>query len=842
MSPALMDSGASSHILHLQSVHPTRNPNPNGQISHSPLFDFSEFRSKEKMKSSNAGNRASGFPNSSEIDQNISFSSRVMPRSGSDNAAFGLSSGVSKPRLGKARRHLNSQHPRSSNAAPETRVGPGFNPFRPIPDVSFVRKPSGGDDASVFGASRINPSLNRNPDNEILDGMRKLKIANENVGSRAGSNFSEGLVDKDFVFGNKNLKTPSFDESVASELPNEMRKLNIEAEVNRECFDKSKDSNFESSVTDKAPFTFQSGTNVGGSLGRSMGFQRPNEPKKLTTDVYNGNVTFDANDANKFLFGSHQKGIDSFPGSSSSTLHDQMRNLKIAESVNANVLGKEEVHNEPINKNRFPFGSTGSARGYFSGMVENTLSDDMRKMEIRDGVGDTSSQTTNEKLGGKKFQNVGNLIPTEFTFQAGTNVKNLSGSRGPLEQSNDGINMKGNPGTSSLSSHDIHLQAYENVFQAPSMDKSEKHRFSFTSKLDERGTPHVDFSTPNPNVDLFSGFNQKVESAKRATFSDKRVKRRKEKLKHPNPNQRWLGHDFVLRESSSQENPEASEPYSPMDVSPYQETLADHQFSREASETSVESIHFDNSYASTDSHQTVSNDVIDEDLVVATQGLNINVDDLKDRETEGEGDEGCFDQGVGAGGSLEEESVSGAESEGFKSLTEQFDSNSDTTATSAEGEVSLTSDIDKQDNDSRQQFCFASSSEDVGNTNFTFAASFSGQGQSAAAMRYHKKKNRIKVAPDSYDSAPNLKVAYASSSVQLFPLSSNSPVMSHAQGQKGNISTSLYKGRNNIDSTEVDKQQETKQEFNPAAATLAVQEACEKWRLRYLLYAIFSIF
>ena len=828
MSPVLMESGASSHILHLQSVHPARNPNSNGQISRSLLFDFSEFCSKEKMKSTNAGNRASGFPNSSEIDQNFSFSSRVMPRSGSENAPFGLSSRVSKPRLGKVRK--NSQHPRY--AAPETDAGPGFNPFRPTSDVSFVEKPRGGNDAFVFGGNRSNPTLDRNPDNEILDGMRKLKIANENVGGRAGSSVSEGLVDTAFVFGSKNLNDSSFDESVASALPNEMRKLSIGAAVNRECFEKN------SCVTDKPPFAFQIGDNLGGSSGRSMGFQHPNEQKKSTNNRDNDNVTFDPNDAKKKKLGGSRKSFDSFTGSSSSALHDLMKKLNIAESVKTNVVEKKEVHNETINKNSFPFGSTGSARGYFSGKVENSLSDDMRKMEIRDSVGDTFGQTNMEKLGGVKFHKVGNSMPTEFTFQAGTNAKNLSGSQGPLEQSNDGIKMKGNPGTPSFSSHDIHLQANESAFQAPSMDKSEKYRSSFTSKHDERGTPHVDFSTPNPKVDLYSGFNQKIEfNAKKAAIDDKRVKRRKEKLKQSNPSQRRLGQDFVLRESSSQENPEASDSYSPMDVSPYQETLADNQFSRETSETSVESIHFDNCYASTDSHQTVSNDAIDEDLVVATQGLNINVDDVKGRETKEERDEDCLDQGVGAGGSLEE-SVSGTETGSFKCPSEQFDINSETTATSVETEVSLTSDIDKQDNDGRQQFCFASGTEDVGNTNFTFAASSSGQGQSAAAMRHHKKKNRVIVAPDSYDSAPNLKVPYTSSSARFFPLSSISPLLSPGQGQKGNISTSLCKGRNGTDSTEVE-QQDTRQEFNPtSAATLAAQEACEKWRLRYLQYAI----
>lgn len=781
------------------------------------------------MKSSNAASGAPGFPNSSEINQNFSFNSRVAPRSASESAAFGLSSGLSKPRLGKARKQLNSQNPRSSNAARDARLGPGFNPFRPISDMSHVGEPIGGNEAFVFGANRSNPNQNLNSGNEILEGMRKLKFADENLSGRESSSLSEGWAGAPFVYGSKNFTSSGFDESLASELPNEMGKLNIEATATRERFEKS-NANNESSVTDEIPFTFQSGDNAVGSFGASMGFQNSNGFKKWKSKTGGSNATFDVKDANMFTFGSIWKGIDSFTGPSSTTLHDQMKNLNIKESVKANAVGKEEAHNQTTKKDSFPFGSTRNGKDYLSGTVENSLSDDMKKMEIR-------NETNTEKMGTGKFHNVGDSIPAKFTFQAGSKVKNLSSSQGPFDQSNDDTKMKGKPITSSFSSSHIHFPANENAFQTPSMGKSDKDRFNFTSKIDERGTPHIDFSTAAPKVDLFSSANVKIEfNAKRAAVSDSRFKRRKEKLKQSNPNHQWLGQDFVLREGSSQENPDASESYSPMDVSPYQEILADYQFSRETSETSVESVHPENSYVSTDSHQTVSN--VDEDLVVATQHLNINADDVKGCGTK-EGNEDYFDQSLGAGGSVEE-SVSGTETESFKSLPEQFESNSDTAATAAEAEDGLISDIDHQDNEGRTLFCFAKSSEDVGSSNFTFASSSSTQCQlSAGSICCHRKKNRIKVAADSYDSAPNLKVPYTSPSVQFSPLSGATTPLSHGHDQKGKITTSPCRGRNITDSTEVDKQQDIKQEFNSASSvTLAAQEACEKWRLRYLLCAI----
>jgi DnaJ family protein C protein 7 len=76
------------------------------------------------------------------------------------------------------------------------------------------------------------------------------------------------------------------------------------------------------------------------------------------------------------------------------------------------------------------------------------------------------------------------------------------------------------------------------------------------------------------------------------------------------------------------------------------------------------------------------------------------------------------------------------------------------------------------------------------------------------------------------DSSPNAKVSYASSSVNRFPFSGTSLPSSPGRGQKGDLSTSQSKVKTN---SEVEKRQEVKQE---SAATVAAQEACEKWRQR----------
>ena len=105
-------------------------------------------------------------------------------------------------------------------------------------------------------------------------------------------------------------------------------------------------------------------------------------------------------------------------------------------------------------------------------------------------------------------------------------------------------------------------------------------------------------------------------------------------------------------------------------------------------------------------------------------------------------------------------------------------------------------------------------------------SSSAAQGQLSALKRLQKKKNLVKVGHDMYDSTLNAKVSYASSSVNLFPFSGTSLPSSPGRVQKGDLSTSQSKVKTD---SELDKNPEIKQE---SAASVASQEACEKWRLR----------
>ncbi|KAJ0083878.1 hypothetical protein Patl1_29518 [Pistacia atlantica] len=388
----------------------------------------------------------------------------------------------------------------------------------------------------------------------------------------------------------------------------------------------------------------------------------------------------------------------------------------------------------------------------------------------------TSGIFVNDKqdgnMGDNEFNNLGKAVPTEFIFQAAMEGKDARGGHVSVDQPKDDARSSETGSSSSSFSHLVTLEF----------------------------------------------------GAKREFVRDMKVKKKRGKLRQPTPAHLWHGQSFVSRESVSQENQEPSESYSPMDISPYQETLADTLCSRETSVASDESFSLDND-ASTDSRPAVSDVSVDEDLLAATQCMDINEGDVSSRETKEE----HSDRGVGAVGPPED-SISGAETESFKSANEEIDFLIDGFVKSAETEASSSSNIEREDSDGRMQFSFPSRPEEQSGSNFTFAASSAGQSHLSASRRHLKKKNLIKIGHDSFNSTSNAKIPHASASVQFSPFSGASQLLSARQGEKGDqFSPRLRVGHN----SEVVRGQEIKQEPSlSSAATIADQEACEKWRLR----------
>lgn len=457
-------------------------------------------------------------------------------------------------------------------------------------------------------------------------------------------------------------------------------------------------------------------------------------------------------------------------------------------------------------------------RGSLGGKSETLLHDKMKNMHINEPMGsyvanenvkvdDPSSNDPSGNVVNKSATGISDSIPSRFSFQAGANQVHLGPHIGTVS-------------ASSFPSFNIPGESVLGTFEAPSTDRTgKKVEFSFTTKSD--GMP-----TQNLTPTIKGSLNKKVETRREAT-RDPRYKKKKMKPKQtlstPVNFAQDFAQDFALR-GSSEENAEPSEAYSPMDISPHRETPADNTLLRGTSVASDESFILNENYGSSDSRPAVSNDVTDEDLVDATVRMNINENDVTYGEAQEVESRHSSHHGVDIGGPSEE-SISGAETESFKSATEHLDYSTDSFVTAADTEVTPKSTIDRQDSDGGSQFNVASNLEEACQGSFIFAASSVAQNQIAAATRQQKKKNRTKLINDSCSSTT--KLSCSSSPGQFFLVSGSSPLPSPTQGKKGDIPTMISRSQGNNEQARVwEVNHET------VAASMVAQEACEKWRLR----------
>ncbi|KAI7725703.1 hypothetical protein M8C21_018148 [Ambrosia artemisiifolia] len=331
------------------------------------------------------------------------------------------------------------------------------------------------------------------------------------------------------------------------------------------------------------------------------------------------------------------------------------------------------------------------------------------------------------------------------------------------------------------------------VYEATTSDASYISRpeknvaFTFSSKLDDLRSPNVEFRTPDTRGGLFS-------SAK--SVSEARLKKKKGKARKPVISQVQPKQGFVFEQSSQPQVSDGSGAYSPMDVSPYQETLADNYYrgTSVASDDATSEIN-DQHSVSSESHHVNTNMTTDEDLVIATQRLDVNDGDLK---------------------------CEVSEAEAFKSAMENLEFSSDTFATALDSELSSTATSVNKEKSGGRLFEFGSKLENISMENFTFAASTSGQSQMSPDARKHKKKHRLKTGQDSYSPTSDTKNAYASSS--------SSSILSPGNIQKVDMSTLSSK---NKDSFKPVNDQDSKHEaLATASISIVAEEACEKWRLR----------
>lgn len=457
-----------------------------------------------------------------------------------------------------------------------------------------------------------------------------------------------------------------------------------------------------------------------------------------------------------------------------------MKSRKQTSGYNHNKFNKNSLLDRGLGFSQFrsPYDSD------LYGVNSDVILDDMSKLKIDSGKDYCNVSKDNGVVNSKS---VDELPISKLKIEGESNVESVKDS-----QVTGFVNNKGNvavelqnemkkmnikePADVSSESNNVKSSVYDgsnlqSFGSASFTSKSEKMaEFAFTSKLGDIGAPsYVEFKTPDMRSNMFSGLNR-FEARKEFFKDSTRSKKKKGKLKTPVVGQSRVREDFRFHRRSLSGNSDTFEAYSPMDISPCDEKLAD-RYSRETSVTSEEgSLVNEQINVSSESHIMTSNVTTD--------------------------DEVC-------------------ETESFKSANENLENSSDTFVTALDSDVSSTATSGMQES----VFNFASKSENISKGKFTFAAFSSSQSQLPSDTRLHKKKLPLKIVRDSYNSA----------SAELFPISGNSSLLSPGNGPNVDLSTSRKKKDNIKLVNEQDYRHETV--FTSSSSKLA-EEACEKWRLR----------
>lgn len=321
----------------------------------------------------------------------------------------------------------------------------------------------------------------------------------------------------------------------------------------------------------------------------------------------------------------------------------------------------------------------------------------------------------------------------------------------------------------------------------------DKERFSFMNTLDGSGASNGDFRVPewdpssfkaNLCEDLKIEFNEKSRSTKYKKY------KKNAKSRQPSKGNLTTEEHHGLAESNYQEMTQASDCYSPMDFSPYQEAVANEQCSRQSSSVTLdESVAFSKENATLGSSSTMP----------TTDGhMGSSMERLVS-------DEGNTKSG---------ETVSGAEATHFKSSTDHPCSTFGAAVASAEdGSVFLKAE--NQATDYMKQSVFASNLDEVDHKNFAFSSSSSVQTGLLGKKRLHKKKSGAKSENCPFVIPPCPGAGDGSFSFQLPNSSGTSFPSDTKQGQEGGHRQFPEKEQNVSNSNEN-----------------VIQEACEKWRIR----------
>ncbi|CAL1409659.1 unnamed protein product [Linum trigynum] len=692
-----------------------------------------------------------------------------------NNMGFHSSSvGHAAPGKGVAKPRLVKVRRQLSSQNPKSSLG--------VPGSGEAADGKTGNEGFVFGASRSTSIGRLNLDKGILDEMKSLSLGSQNE------------------FLNRS------DRNASSVLEENLSKLAINGHEN------AADGKFRSSGND-------------GSFGSGKG------PESLLPDelMKKLNIGKSSSSGNFAFSGESTKGFISKPHEGSrrnvsseelgNELYDQMKNLNMKEAGGVNAANRSHKMKDEV-------GSERKER-------ENKLLDDINfKLKIGSAMGGSACpkdptfptsrivgqdmQTGNKN--DKKSHDVRGVDALGFTLTEGLQGHDPSCSHAPLSQSKVDRQQADGAGPSTAFS-----------FGGVPLRKSANEK--------EGVVPFVGFRTHDPKGSSSSGINNKVEFS--AKLKDSKLKKRKSKVKNSTK-----VHLFTGLEYNSKEAPDASGSYSPMDISPCM--LAEPRCSRDSSVASDESFSTSHQFASSEpEHRETYLNGSMEGLVVAAEQMDINT-----ASTEKASDHRCG-RGLDAEANPPEDSVSAAETESFMSADEEIDLVNDGVVNSREKEASSSNYSERQDSEMITQFYSGACSEDPGASGFRFAASSTAQ----SSVKPHPKKK-------SSHLSLNTKIPFASSSFKLNSYCGASPLLSPANDCRSAVPSPLLlspavDNRSGLpspllfppaidnraglpspspvvgDNSEIHRGKEIKQVSDiSSAASVAAQEACEKWRLR----------
>ncbi|KAI0531321.1 hypothetical protein KFK09_000874 [Dendrobium nobile] len=674
---------------------------------------------------------------------------------------------------------------------------------------------------------------------KLPEDLRKLKIETSENGE--DGNKDQGV----FVFGsgvNKSScssKISSFEsfDSSFSKLPQKMEKLNLQSSVGVHG---DTETGTENNLKKHAQLsqTFSAGHDVGGFSTFPGELKKQNLQSSSNEEHWNDNHDV-------FVFGSYvSKNANSgksttlsFDESSISKIPQKMEKLNLQSSV-VWVHGDSETGNESSLKKPAQSSQTFSS-GHDVGVC-SMFSGDLKKQNLQSSANEEHGNDNPVVFifGSHVSKNVNSGESSTLSFDESSiselpaEIKNInlnsSGNEDDSQKSKAGNMWKhhDNNAASNFTSHlgkedydsrATPLQAHNSCGLSadttsfpsplPGFQTSVNH-FCFTSMHTGSETPTMEFRSQKQAPCLLTKENVFTKPHKKMTSGMKkedskgvRTKNKKVKSRQSTPIHTSMDKQFVSVDKGPEENQrqDSTGGDSPMDYSPYQETLVSNQCPIEAPFASAESIHFDSRCESIDAKKSGFVDTKEGEVFSATVHFHTN-EILQDNE---EAD--CCSRVPSARHfTSTDEITSGLRKGSFEAVNDYVESVIQAKSSSTESEsFSYDSSIKQPTYEGGSEFTFNSCSQDVGQSNFLFAATSvtSSVQEPSSASKCNRRKSKPKGGQDSHRTLFLYSNAHAPTS----------PKHNQNGCDDGERAAKVNAAKQNQESAE---------------------EACEKWRLR----------